>query len=371
VRRHSGDRNAIDADIARGPVPGYAGVIIHGGCTFVVLLTDTLTQKTAAEAYFRSETERRPPSARSNCGGSYRFGFRQVRYDFAQLYDWYVGPFRAIPREGVTMTDIDESRNQLAVGVEDSASYRRVRRFVETLPIPQGAVRVDVVGKVCTGTGGPSVMVEVRDSKGRPAAIGTTIVIQDGVFKDSVDGAHARNALHVGAGERRPGRYEVRLYKPGYRLVVLRDVMAPGDEQCQYATPSDIRKVTLELLPDAPNVRSVVVLSPSMGFGLPNLEHQLRAVVDADAEVSDAVRWTSSDTTVVTISVAGLLRTACRATTGRAVITATSVADPRVRGHASVTVWPPDVRGLAPGAMTRETTECVERLRGTLRDSSR
>ena len=269
------------------------------------------------------------------------------------------------------MTDIDEARNQLAVGVEDSASYRSVRRFVETLPIPQGAVRVAVVGKACTGTGGPSVMVEVRDSKGRPAAIGTTTVIQDGAFKDSVDGARSLSELHVRAGERRPGRYEVRLYKPGYRPVVLRDVMAPGDEHCRYAEPTDVRKITLELLPDAPNVCSVVVLSPGMVFGLPGLEHQLRAVVDANAGVSDAVRWTSSDTTVATISAAGMLRSACRATTGQAVITATSVADPRARGRASVMVLPPEVRGLAPEAMTRETAECVKRLRGTVRDSSR
>jgi hypothetical protein len=337
------DRNAMDADIARGPVPGYAGVIIQGGCTFVVLLTDTLTHKAAAEAYFRSEAEHRPQSARCNCGGPYRLGFRRVRYDFAQLYDWYIGPFREIyGQPGVTMTDIDEGRNQLAVGVEDSAAYRRTLRFVETLPIPKGAVRVDVVGKICVGTGGPSVMVEVRDAKGRPAAIGTTIVIQDGAFKDSVDGAHARGELHVGAGERRPGRYEVRLYKPAYRPVVLRDVMAPGDEQCRYAEPTDVRTVTLELLPNAPNVRSVVVLPPGMGFGLPNLEHQLRAVVDADSSVSNAVRWTTSDTTVATISAGGLLRTACRATTGTAVITATSIVDPKVRGHASVTVWPPE-----------------------------
>jgi hypothetical protein len=193
ARQRVHDRNAIDADIARGPVPGYAGVMIHGGCTFVVLLTDTLTQKAAAEAYFRSEAEHQRPSAHSNCGGPYRLGVRQVRYDFAQLYDWYIGPFREIwGQTGVTTTDIDEARNQLAVGVEDSASYRSVRRFAATLPIPQGALRVHVAGKMCTGTGGPSVMVEVRDPKGRPAAIGTTIVIQDGAFKDSVDGAHAR-----------------------------------------------------------------------------------------------------------------------------------------------------------------------------------
>lgn len=73
------DRNAIDADIARGPVPGYAGVIIHGGCTFVVMLTDTVTQKKAAEEYFRSQVELSRPSGRSNCGGPYRLAFRQVR----------------------------------------------------------------------------------------------------------------------------------------------------------------------------------------------------------------------------------------------------------------------------------------------------
>jgi hypothetical protein len=155
ARQRVRDRNAMEADIARGPVPGYAGVMIQGGCTFVVLLTDTLTQKRTAEAYFRVEAEKRRPGARSNCGGPYRLAFRQVRYDFAQLYDWYVGPFRSIPWDAVTMTDIDEARNQLAIGVEDSAAQERVRRSVETLSIPRDAVRVDVVGKMCVGTGGP------------------------------------------------------------------------------------------------------------------------------------------------------------------------------------------------------------------------
>jgi hypothetical protein len=96
----------------------------------------------------------------------------------------------------------------------------------------------------------------------------------------------------------------------------------------------------------------------------------MRAVVDADSGVSDVVRWTSSDTTVASISASGILRSKCRATTGNAVITATSVVDPTVRGHASVTVWPPDVRGLAPEMVARTTAECVERLRDTLRRPS-
>ncbi len=363
VRPRFRDRNEMEAHIARDSVPGYAGLMVEGGCTFVVLLTDTLRQKTAAEAYFRSEVERRRPSAHSNCGGPYRFAFRQVRYDFAQLYDWYVGPFRAVWRErGLVSTDIDEARNQLAAGVEDSAAYRRVLRLVDTLPIPRGVVRVDVSGRNCLGTGGPSVMVEVRDPLGRPAAIGTTIVIQDGAFKDSVDGAHAVDELHVGAGERRPGQYQVRLHKPGYEPVVLRDVMAPGDEHCRYAEPTDVRKVTLALTSNAPKVRSIVVLPPGMGFGLPDLELQLRAVVDADPDVSQGVRWRSSDTTVATISATGVLRSKCRTTMGEAVITAVSVADPRVRGQARAAVWTSDTRGLSPDA-ARKVADCLDRLR--------
>jgi hypothetical protein len=145
-RQRFRDRNAVEADIARGPVPGYAGVVIRG-CTFVVLLTDTLTQKGAAETYFREEVASRRPGTR-NCAGASHIGFRQVRYDFAQLYDWYVGPFRRIPRDGVTTTDIDEATNQLAIGVVDSAARRRMHEFVEALPIPKDAVRVDVVGRI-------------------------------------------------------------------------------------------------------------------------------------------------------------------------------------------------------------------------------
>jgi hypothetical protein len=348
------DRNERDADIARGPVPGYAGIMAEGRCRFVVLLTDTLAQKAAADEYVRSDV-----AQSRGCAGSYRLSVRQVKYDFAQLYDWYVGPFRAVWREpGLVSTDIDEVRNQLAVGVEDSAAYRRMLRLVDTLPIPKGVVRVDVSGRVCIGTGGPSVMVEVRDPRGRPAAMGTTIVIQDGAFGDSVDGSHPISELHVGAGERRPGRYEVRIYKPGYRPVVLRDVMAPGDAHCRYAEPTDVRKVTLELLPNAPKVRSIVVLPPGMGFGLPDLTLQLRAVVDADSDVSHGVRWTSSDTTVATVSETGVLRSKCRVASGDAIITATSLADPRVQGQARVTVWRLEARrgGAEPGA--RKSAPC-------------
>lgn len=265
-------------------------------------------------------------------------------------------------------------------GAEYSASSPRERRGSGSpSSVAPDAPTIEVVGTftstrlneremvACVGTGGPSVMVEVRDPEGRPAAFGTTIVIQEGAFRDSVDGAHPVSQLHVGAGERRPGTYQVRLYKPGYKPVVLHNVQAPptGHPRCKYAEPTDIRQVTLTLLPNAPRVRSIIVTPPGMGLGIPGYETPMRAIVDAAPGVSQAVRWTSSDTTVATVSASGVLRSQCRRTPGQATITATSVVDPRVRGTASVTVYamrPGDERGIAPASARAKVEACLARL---------
>jgi hypothetical protein len=312
------------------------------GCSYIILLTDTARHAAAARRYFGTGPMR--------CSGTSPLVFRQVRYSFAQLYDWYVGPFGEVWREkGVTSSSIYIQHNRIEVGVLSEARDR-VQRVIDRLPIPRDAIHVVPGMYACVGTGGPSVVVRVRDPRGRPAAFGTTIVIQDGAFKDSVDGAHPLTELAVGAGERRPGTYVVRLYKPGYKAITLHDVKAPGNNLCRYAEPSDIRDVTLELLPNAAPVRSIVVLPPGMGFGLPNLTEQMRAIVDADSGVSTAVRWSSSDTTVVTVSPTGFVRSQCRIVAGEAQIVATSLADPRVRGSGSVTVYasPPGSRCSAP-----------------------
>src|SRR5437868_2729907 len=140
------------AAIARGPVPGFAGEIAED-CTRVVLLTDTARQTAAARAYFRTPFQ--------NCSGRAGLAFRQVRYDFAQLYDWYYGPYHAIWQRGeVRSTSIDVWHNQLAIGVRDSAAASRVRRLADSLAIPKDAVRIEGGMYACVGTGGPSVVVE-------------------------------------------------------------------------------------------------------------------------------------------------------------------------------------------------------------------
>ncbi len=204
----------------------------------------------------------------------------------------------------------------------------------------------------CIGTGGPSVLVEVRGPDGSPAAIGTKVVIRDGTF---VDSGGAWDELRVGAGERRPGRYQVEVSKPGYERVVLRDVMAPGDTVCNYAEPTDIRAISLKLLPDAPPVLSIVVL-PDVVVGLgPGNTTQFRVVVDAAPGVSRAVRWSSSDTTIATVSPSGLVTAGCLPASRDVVITAVSVADPQIRAEGSVwvespTSLPPPESLIGPGA---------------------
>ena len=224
---------------------------------------------------------------------------------------------------------------------------------------------------VCTGTGGPSVVIEVRGPDGQPAAFGATIVVRDGAFADTSDAARPWSELYLGAGERRPGTYDVRVTKPGYRPVTLRGVVArpTGDPRCGYSEPrGPQRRVRLRLRPGAPPVRSVVVVPDAIAFGLPYLEEPLRAIVDADPGVSQGVRWSSSDTTVATVSASGVLRSECRARHGEAVITAESVADPRVRAATEVSVGglrsEDDLRGVGPPEVADRARECLRRLGG-------
>jgi hypothetical protein len=216
---------------------------------------------------------------------------------------------------------------------------------------------------ICFGDD-PAVVVKVRDRAGRPAAVGTSVVVRAGAFTDSVDGSWPRDSLRAEAPVPRAGRYDVRLAKPGYRPVLLRNVQAPLKADCHLPAPKDTPAVRLELLPGAPPVRSVVVFPPRVPFGAPGESSRLRAVVDADDGVSRAVDWTSSDTTVATVSPDGRVRARCQSTTRHTVVTATSVAAPHVQGRSRVTVERPNMDALGPASPARaEAAACLARLR--------
>lgn len=191
----------------------------------------------------------------------------------------------------------------------------------------------------CTSEGWPSVIAEVRDTSARRAAHGATMIIRDGAFADTA-GPVSVDGLVLGAGNRRAGTYTVTISKPYYRDAVITSVNVPAGE-CGALRPVTVY-ATLALQPGAPPVRSVTVLSSgTIGLGLPNLTVPLRVHVDAAAGVDTAVAWTSSDTTIATVSPSGVVTSRCVRAAGGTWITATSVADPSKRGRVGVWVYPP------------------------------
>ena len=216
----------------------------------------------------------------------------------------------------------------------------------------------------CMGTSGPSVLVEVRDAHGRPAALGATLEIREGSFRASSEPQYSWDGLHVSAGGNRPGTYEGRVTKPWYRPVEIHGIRAPGDSLCHSAGPTDIRKVTLELLPGAPPVRQILVFPPSSSLGIPGWPETMAAYVDADPEVSTAVTWSSSDTTVVKVLPTGVIIPQCRRGRGIAKVFARSVVNPRVKGSGTVEVDPVrDSRGLGgPSEAIEKVDACQRRL---------
>lgn len=71
----------------------------------------------------------------------------------------------------------------------------------------------------CETTGATAVVIEVRDRvTSLPAAFGSYGTISDGNYVDSLhrQGSDRASALYVAAGEDRPGRYDVILYRDGF-----------------------------------------------------------------------------------------------------------------------------------------------------------
>src|SRR2546428_13207968 len=107
------------AEAARELPGGFAGKILEGG--LVVFLVDT-TQRDAALAALaaRGGLEGMDPK---------RVRVRKVRWNFAQLYDWYryLGLHVWSDSDLVT-SDIDEAQNSITYGVRDESGRRRLER---------------------------------------------------------------------------------------------------------------------------------------------------------------------------------------------------------------------------------------------------
>jgi len=182
----------------------------------------------------------------------------------------------------------------------------------------------------------PAVAVDVRDDLGRPAALGTRLVVRDGAFADTAVGEW--DLLTVGAADNRAGVYHVRISRPWYSDVERQNVVVPGDRCGAIAT---VRvSVSLVRVPGAPAVRNVMVYPARYWFYPPaGRSMDYRAFVDADPGIDTTVAWAIDDTVVASLTSTGRATAQCRTSYADAVITATSNADPNVRGLGYLRVY--------------------------------
>ncbi|MBI3951075.1 MAG: hypothetical protein HY314_11555 [Acidobacteria bacterium] len=121
--------------------PGFGGMFIDEEGALSVYLLD-VTQKATAEAAIAAVfgPDRIPPS-----------GIRvlQGQYSFVQLKQWHdrLSP-TVLARPGVILTDIDEAKNRLRVGVEKLELAKQVEEELTKLDIPRKAVLIEVTEPV-------------------------------------------------------------------------------------------------------------------------------------------------------------------------------------------------------------------------------
>lgn len=72
----------------------------------------------------------------------------QGQYTVSQLQRWSERATGLLAKPGVTVVDLDEARNRVAIGVADASGTAAVIRALKSLRIPREAVVIDVVGPI-------------------------------------------------------------------------------------------------------------------------------------------------------------------------------------------------------------------------------
>lgn len=121
-------------------VPGFGGMFMDADKRLVVYLTDPTrlpAARQAIEAVFGAQ--RVPPA-----------GVRAVRgqYTISQLKSWSKRANAILDVPGVTMVDLDEARNRVAIGVDRPSRTAAVERALPSLNIPREAVTIQVTGQI-------------------------------------------------------------------------------------------------------------------------------------------------------------------------------------------------------------------------------
>jgi hypothetical protein len=120
--------------------PGFGGMFIGQDGRLAVYLLDKsqlAAARSAIEIVFGAE--RLPAS-----------GVRALRgqYTVSQLKRWAERATEMLEVSGVTMVDLDEAKNRVAIGIEDNSRTRTVEQALVSLGIPRKAVVIAVTGQI-------------------------------------------------------------------------------------------------------------------------------------------------------------------------------------------------------------------------------
>lgn len=224
-------------------VPGFGGLFLDGD-RIAVHLMDLDTRERAAPI-IRRFLER-------DLGRFADLGIRwlQGRYDWRQLVVWRmcVGS-RLSGIEGLQTSDISERDNRVVFGMTSEEAITEAEDVLSETAVPREAVRFRLEGIICTADLRPSVIVEVRDEDGAPAAIGATVTIRKPDLEASAEGSRDPLRIQVFA-DNAGGVFEVRVEKPGHEEVVIEDLVVPANECGVKEAP--VVEVTIRQLPDTP-----------------------------------------------------------------------------------------------------------------------
>ena len=167
----------------------------------------------------------------------------------------------------------------------------------------------------------PGIVLQVRDPFGRGQAIGTTAVIRraDG----STDQSFVHDTLNIDGVSNETGTFSATLSRPYYLDATVPNIkVTPNGCAVNTATVP----VIMQLVPNAPPLRSLILLGADFLYQ-PGVQVHLVPHFDANPDVSTAVTWTVSDTTLATVDANGVVTAKCKKDGGTVKVTATSVAD--------------------------------------------
>lgn len=120
--------------------PGFGGMFIGQDGRLAVFLLDPTqlaAARSAIEAVFGAQ---QVPAAGVRA--------RQGQYTVSQLKRWTERANRVLELSGVTMVDLDEAKNRVAIGLEDESATRRVEQALVSLGIPRAAVVIELTGPI-------------------------------------------------------------------------------------------------------------------------------------------------------------------------------------------------------------------------------